>query len=157
MQILVVCSGNICRSPYAARYLVHRLHTLGKDGSEIDSAGILGIMGSPPSPETVQVAQELGFEVESHRSKGVTFDLVDEADVILVMEELHRSSLVERYPEAEEKVHLLSEFHPAIKDPSRAPDIFDPIGLPLEEYQRCFSLVREAVEGFLASEHLPRD
>jgi len=77
--------------------------------------------------------------------------------VILVMEELHRSSLVERYPEAEEKVHLLSEFHPAIKDPSRAPDIFDPIGLPLEEYQRCFSLVREAVEGFLASEHLPRD
>jgi len=157
MEILVVCSGNICRSPYAAGYLRFRLQSLGENGHGVDSAGTLGIMGSPPSPETLQVAQESGFELKEHRSKGVTFEGVDEADVILVMEDLHRSELAQRYPEDQDKIHLLSEFHPAIKEPSRAPDIFDPIGLPLEEYRRCFSLVRDAVDGYLTSGYLQRD
>jgi hypothetical protein len=46
-------------------------------------------------------------------------------------------------------VHLLSEFHPSVSDPTRAPDIFDPIGLPVEDYRRCFALVRNCIDAFV--------
>ena len=151
MDILVVCSGNICRSPYAAEYLRNVLSARRGDGWAIWSAGTLGIVGSPPSPETLRLARERGLDLSTHRSQGVTYERVDEADLVLVMEERHRASLLERYPEDREKFHLLSEFHPAVRDRSRPPDIFDPIGLPLEDYRRCFDLLRDSLDGFVAS------
>lgn len=154
MEILVVCSGNICRSPYAEGYLRHRLESSAVRDVTIRSAGTLGIVGSPPSPETRALALEAGFDVAPLRSKGLHYDRVDEADVILVMEEAHRREIAARYPEDVGKVRLLSEFHPAAKGLAPFPDIFDPIGLPLSEYRRCFQLLREALDGFL-QESLP--
>ena len=151
LEILIVCSGNICRSPYAAGYLEQRLALLGEDAARLHSAGTLGIVGSPPSPETLDLAREAGFDLGSHRSKGVSFERVDEADLILVMEKGHRLALAAMFPEDLDKVHLLSEFHPSVKGTARPPDIFDPIGLSPEDYRRCFALIRDSVDGFLAS------
>ena len=83
------------------------------------------------------------------RSKALHYDRVDEADIILVMEAAHRREIASRYPEDAGKVRLLSEFHPAAKGLPQPPDIFDPIGLPLSEYRRCFQLVRDGLDGFL--------
>ena len=151
MDVLLVCSGNICRSPYAEGYLRHHLAARPSGAREVAvrSAGTLGIVGSPPSPETVTLARESGFDVSEHRSRALQFDLVDEADEILVMEYAHREEIESRYPEDSGKVHLLSEFHPEATGLARPPDIFDPIGLPLSEYRRCFRLVRESLERFV--------
>lgn len=150
MDVLIVCSGNICRSPYAEGFLRHHLaaRLAGHGSVRVGSAGTLGIIGSPPSPETVSLARETGFDLAAYRSRALQFDLVDEADEILVMEHAHREAIESRYPEDGGKVHLLSEFHPEGAGLSRPPDIFDPIGLPLAEYRRCFRLVRESLEGF---------
>jgi protein-tyrosine phosphatase len=150
-DILVICSGNICRSPYAAGYLRQRLQGAGSGDVEVRSGGTLGIVGSPASPESVKLAAEEGFDISAHRSSAISLDAVDEAGIILVMEEGHRRALRERFPDCTGKVHLLSEYHSSVQDPARAPDIFDPIGLPLEEYRRCFSLVRDCLEGFLSA------
>ena len=155
-DILIVCSGNICRSPYAEGYLRHRLGRLAGVEIGASSAGTLGIVGSPPSPETLLLARDEGYDLASHRSQGITFDNIDEAEIILVMEAQHRRKVVDLYPESREKVHLLSEFHPSVTDFSQAPDIFDPIGLDMDEYRRCFSLVRDALDGFLDRSPLPR-
>jgi protein-tyrosine-phosphatase len=151
VDVLVVCSGNICRSPYAAGYLRHHLaaQPVGGGAVGIRSAGTLGIVGSPPSPETLALAREAGFDLSGHRSRALEFDLVDEADAILVMEHVHREEIEARYPEDAGKIHLLSEFHPEAAGLVRPPDIFDPIGLPLTEYRRCFQLVRESLERFV--------
>jgi len=151
VDVLVVCSGNICRSPYAEGYLRHHLAARPGRGAAVGvrSAGTLGIVGSPPSPETVALAREAGFDLSAHRSRALEFDLVDEADAILVMEHAHREEIEARYPEDADKVHLLSEFHPEATGLARPPDIFDPIGLPLSEYRRCFRLVSESLERFV--------
>ena len=149
-SIVFVCVGNICRSPYAAGYLRHRLALLGRAAVAVRSAGTLGITGKAASPESVQLAAEGGFDISSHLSQAISVDAVDEAGIILVMEEEHRRILREQFPDDSAKVHLLSEYHPSVEDPERAPDIFDPIGLPLSDYRRCFSLVRDCVEGFLS-------
>jgi protein-tyrosine phosphatase len=146
--ILFVCSGNICRSPYAEGYLRHRLGD--RAGFRVVSAGTLGIHGGPASPETVRLAEESGFDLRGHRSRGVTYEAVDEADRILVMEDAHRRALLVRYPEDGHKVRLLSEYHPSVGQPAAAPDIFDPIGRPLDDFRQCFRLIRDSVEGLLA-------
>jgi len=156
-RILVVCSGNICRSPYAAAYLQRRLAAMGVTGIEVHSAGTLGILSSPPSPETLRLAQADGLDLSSHRSQGLSFEQVDEADIILVMEEAHRAILTERFPECRGRVHLLSEFHPSVRAAAAAPDIFDPIGMPLTDYRRCFALLRDAADGFQRARYPGRE
>ena len=152
-EVLFICSGNICRSPYAEGYLRHRL---GADAAACSrSAGTLGIHGEAPSSETLELAREGGFEASELRSKAITYDGVDEADLILVMEDHHRRALLERFPEVAGKLHLLSEYHPEVKAADRAPNIFDPIGLPMEEYRRCFALVRDSIDGLLATGTVP--
>jgi len=156
MDVLLICSGNICRSPYAEGFLRHHLATRRGGAAEvrIRSAGTLGIVGAPPSPETIALAREAGFDLSAHRSRALQFDLVDEADEILVMENAHRNAIAARYPEDGAKVHLLSEFHPEGAGLAHPPDIFDPIGLPLAEYRRCFRLVADSLLGF-ARRRLP--
>ena len=146
-MILFLCSGNICRSPYAEGYLRHRLG--GDGGARVGSAGTLGIQGSPASTETSRLARESGFDLSGHRSRGMTFDAVDEADQILVMEDAHRRELMDRFPEGAHKVRLLSEYHPSVSDRSSAPDIFDPIGRPFEDFRQCFRLIRDSIDGLI--------
>ncbi len=148
-DILVICSGNICRSPFAEGYLRRRLAQQGRQDVQVQSAGTLGILGSPASSDSIALAEEAGFDLSEHRSRAVTFDAVDEAGIILVMEKAHRRELTHLFPEEAERVHLLSEFHPSVSDPARAPDIFDPIGLPVEDYRRCFGLVRVCIDAFV--------
>ena len=149
-DILVICSGNICRSPFAEGYLRLRLAQRGGQHVQVRSAGTLGIVGSRASSHSIALAQEAGFDLTEHRSQAVTFDAVDEAAIILVMEEAHRRELTRLFPEEAERVHLLSEFHPSVSDAARAPDIFDPIGQPVEDYRRCFALVRDCIDAFVA-------
>ena len=148
-DILVICSGNICRSPFAEGYLRRRLAQQGRQDVQVQSAGTLGIVGSPASSDSIALAEEAGFDLSEHRSRAVTFDAVDEAGLILVMEEAHRRELTRLFPEKAGRVHLLSEFHPSVSDPARAPDISDPIGLPIEDYRRCFALVRDCIDAFV--------
>lgn len=148
--VLFVCSGNICRSPFAEGYLRHRLG----DGVDIRAAsgGTLGIEGSPASPETLRIAREMGFDLSRHRSRGLTLDRVDEADWVLVMEEQHRRTLSARYPEDAHKVSLLSAYHPSVRDAETIPDIFDPIGRPFADFRQCFGLIQASIDGFRVRE-----
>jgi len=148
--VLFVCSGNICRSPFAEGYLRHRLG----EGTRlrVTSGGTLGIEGSPASPETLRIARESGFDLAQHRSRGLTLDRVDEADWILVMEAAHRRTLSARYPEDAHKIHLLSAYHPSVRDTDTIPDIFDPIGRPFEDFRQCFRLIRAAIDEFVVQE-----
>ncbi len=148
-DILVICSGNICRSPFAEGYLRFLLGQRHRQHVQVQSAGTLGIVGSRASSDSMALAREAGFDLSEHRSRAVTFDAVDEAGIILVMEQAHRRELARLFPDAAERVHLLSEFHPSVSDPARSPDIFDPIGLSVEDYRRCFALVRDCIDAFV--------
>ncbi len=148
-DILVICSGNICRSPFAEGYLRLLLGQRKRQDVRVQSAGTLGIVGSRASSDSMALAREAGFDLSEHRSRAVTFDAVDEAGIILVMERAHRRELARLFPDETERVHLLSEFHPSVSDPARAPDIFDPIGLPVEDYRRCFALVRVCIDALV--------
>lgn len=141
VKVLFVCSGNLIRSPFAARYC----QTLAvREGISIDvrSAGTLaGISGSPP-PAAVEAARTRQIDLSDHRSIAVSRPLAGWADVILVMDAGHRAILRDRCPEATGKVFFLSSLTGWM--PER--DIRDPLGRPAEVMSAAFARIERAVE-----------
>lgn len=137
--IVFVCTGNICRSPMA-EYLF-RTHIVSRPEFSVCSAGVMAGYGTPASRFAVKAMNELGVDVSPHRSQPVTPDLVADAELLVVMTTGHRESLLERYPQAAEKIVLLKSFDPS----ATHEDVMDPIGLSLDVYRH----VRDDIAGAL--------
>lgn len=108
LQILIVCTGNICRSPIAEGLLVSRLVPLG-GGMEVRSAGTWGRNGSPATPEAVAAADRHGVDIRAHRSSRFTGDLARWADLIITMTAEQAREVLEALPEAGPKTFTLKE------------------------------------------------
>ncbi|MCD6290174.1 MAG: low molecular weight protein arginine phosphatase [Anaerolineae bacterium] len=129
--ILFVCTGNLCRSPMAAGLMRRRLAAVGLDGQvQVRSAGIFAIPGRPASASAVQVMAERGVDISQHRSKTLELQDLEQADIVLVMEEAHRRSIFNWAPHLLRKVFLLSEMV------GEHYDVTDPYMGTVEEYRR---------------------
>ncbi len=137
--IVFVCTGNICRSPMA-EYLF-RTHIMSRPEFKVCSAGVMTGYGTPASRYAVKAMNELGVDISAHRSQPVTRDLVEDAELLVVMTRGHREALLERYPQAADKIELLKTFDPNRTDE----DVMDPIGLSLDVYRH----VRDDIAGAL--------
>jgi protein-tyrosine-phosphatase len=140
-NILFVCTGNSCRSIMAEAYLKKRAQ---EEGLAIDvrSAGTLGIDNMPPTEQALKVLSEEGVDARDYHSKGLSKELVDWADLVLVMEPSHKVAIIEEDPGAEDKVRYLAGFNPEKNDVI----IPDPIGRPVAFYRTSFGLIRQSVE-----------
>ena len=99
---------------------------------DISSAGTFGWDGQPASSIGVSVMKDLGIDTTDHRARALTPELVDGADLIVVMEQAHRDEIVRISPGSEGKIVVLGAL-----DPKRDnPDIMDPIGGDRETYAR---------------------
>ena len=132
LHVLFVCYGNLCRSPMAAAIFRGMAERDGRLRGRlfIDSAGVDAIPGLPATYEARRVMRERGLSLEDHRAKMVSGELVDWADLILVMERGHLHLLLQTFDNVEGKVHLLSEFV------GEHGDIPDPFGRDVNAYRR---------------------
>ncbi len=148
-QILFVCSGNSCRSPLAEGLLRLKLPSRLQDEVEVKSAGTLGIEGSPAARYSVELVQEMGGDISSHRSQSLTEELMRETDLVLAMASEHVDYLHEEFPQYRENVFLLKRFGRAAGEANTDDsddDIFDPVGLSKETYRLCAEIIDEELE-----------
>jgi len=147
IHILFVCTANICRSFLAERILkkilrVHKIHFV-----KVSSAGLMDMQGAPADFKAARLLHDKGMDGTRHRSRPLTQELVEWADVILVMEEIHREEIVARYPETRDKVHLLGAFSGRGSNGDK--NIKDPHGLTDYHYRICFAEIYLALDGLI--------
>ena len=141
-NILFVCTGNICRSPMAEGLLKKLIKKSPITNMKIGSAGLAALPGNVASFNAIRVAQENSISLDEHSARLVSQELVDDADLILVMEPRQRQQLLTPNLNAADKVLLLRQF---ARYGSRERGINDPYGLNLEAYRFCFEDIKECV------------
>jgi len=117
-RILVVCVGNICRSPTAEYLLKAAL-----PHKHISSAGLGALVGHDMDKQARAVAEQHGLVCPKHEARQLTRELCHDADLILVMEQRHREGVTQLCPEARGKVFLLDQTKASANQPT---DIADP-------------------------------
>ena len=115
-RVVVICHGNICRSPFAAELLVRRV-----PGLEVRSAGLEATEGKPAEPGARRTARGRGIDLEAHKAHRLGDPDVEWAELILGMQGRHRATVARRWPCAAARTRLLGDFLPAgpyaIEDP----------------------------------------
>jgi protein-tyrosine-phosphatase/tRNA A37 threonylcarbamoyladenosine synthetase subunit TsaC/SUA5/YrdC len=140
LVILLICTGNTCRSPMAQVLLEKQLRSRfaeafagsGPPPAAVLSAGTSAMSGGYASAEAVEAMQRVGCDLSQHRSRPVSSSLLQRADMVLTLTAGHRAAVVGRWPQWAAKVRLL--------DPD-GQDVSDPFGGPLELYQACASQI----------------
>lgn len=146
-KILLVCTGNSCRSIMAEGLLKKALKDLGKNNIEVTSAGVNAIDGIAPTRETIEAMKKEGIDVSGFRSKRLTDKDIYDADLILVMAVHHIADIVKSSPEAAPKIHLLKRFGLSEDEhTSEDMDISDPIGMPSDFYECTMDSIKQEVE-----------
>ena len=161
VSILVVCTGNVCRSPIAEGMVRAALERRLPGGApEVSSAGTIGWEGSGAMPESVEAAAERGIDIAGHVARPLDPSMLDVADLIVCMAQEHREEIERDHPAAaprsftlKELVRELEALPPTSGDLVRRveeadelrrngfvgnpadEDISDPLGLPLDTYR----------------------
>src|SRR5580692_8158867 len=106
--ILVVCTGNICRSPMGAALLKHALAAQPEPlrSLRVISAGVASRTGEPASPHSVTALKKVGVDLKGHTSQPVTQELLNGAMMVLCMTESHRDMIEITADPVPERVHL---------------------------------------------------
>lgn len=104
-EILVVCTGNICRSPLGEAALRARLGEL----ASVSSSGTYGEEGYGATEGSVTAGRELGLELATHVARRLTTSQLGAADLILAMESEHRDFSVGLMPETAARTFTLKE------------------------------------------------
>ena len=115
-SVVTICTGNICRSPVAAAALASTMTNLA-----VSSAGLHALAGQGIDPESRAAAERFGLSVEGHIARQFTREIGQAADVLLVMEQVHRQEIARLWPQFLGKTFLIGHFEDGkqIADPYR--------------------------------------
>ncbi|MFO7927744.1 low molecular weight protein-tyrosine-phosphatase [Natronomonas sp.] len=143
-NVLFLCTGNICRSPFAERYLRDALRNRSEERMLVDSAGIRTHQGRSSPEQAVSVGTEFGVDLSDHRSKPVTEAQLEWSDIVFVMD-LHNDHYLRRKFGRQPGTYFLGAL-----TPDDAVEIADPYGGGESTFRSLYSEIVSAIDEGLA-------
>jgi protein-tyrosine phosphatase len=133
-RILVVCTGNVCRSPLAEALLRQRLLERGvsSDQVRVESAGVRALVGDPMTEPAEGELRSLGGDAAGFASRQLTPEMIDAADLVVTAERSHRAAVVQMLPRALRYTFTVRELHRLMADA----DLSQLPGAPAERVRR---------------------
>ncbi|MDY3306086.1 low molecular weight protein-tyrosine-phosphatase [Psychrobacter sanguinis] len=132
-NILVVCVGNICRSPMAEALLKQRFPE-----KNIDSAGVGALVGHGADPASIQIMQEQNIDLTNHVAKQIDEKLAQKADLIFTMSDSQNKWIEERFPFCRGKTFKLGHWN--------GNDIADPYKHEMSAFQTAYKDIVRSIE-----------
>jgi protein-tyrosine phosphatase len=146
MKILMVCLGNICRSPLAQGILERKIKERGLDW-EVDSAGTgHWHLGEQPDPRSIDIAEQHGLDIKQQRARQLQSADLDDYDLILAMDRSNYNDIRNKAfsPSQEQKVKMILDFvHPG--EDRNVPDPY----WNDEGFEKVYHMLEEACEGVI--------
>ena len=136
-SVLVVCVGNICRSPLGERLLAQACPNL-----RVESAGIGALVGHAADKTASEVAASHGVSLEGHVARQFTSELAADFDLIIVLEKGHKRVVVNKAPEVSGKTMLFGQW-------VGQKDIADPYRKSREFHEEVFQQIKNAADGWV--------
>lgn len=112
-HILVVCTGNICRSPYIERRLAG---LLGDTDAVVTSAGTRALVGAPIEPASAELLEAAGVSTAAFASRQITPAMLADADLVIAATQMHRAEAVRVNPRALRRTFTLGELADLLRD-----------------------------------------
>lgn len=117
-RILVVCTGNVCRSPIMERYLARHLDERWEGAGRmlVSSAGTSALVGSPMDARAAEKAQSIGLDTTGFIARLLTVETIAASDLVLTATRAHRGIVVSMYPKALRSCFAVRDFAAALTD-----------------------------------------
>ena len=140
--IVLVCTGNTCRSPMAETLMREKLRQkLGsEDAVRVISAGVAAAEGSGAAPQAVEVMGAKDLDLTGHAARSLDESVINVADLILTMTRGHRAAILAAWPGMQHRVFTLRR---------DGGDISDPVGMPIEVYESCAQQMEAELDAWL--------
>ncbi|KAA5543117.1 protein tyrosine phosphatase [Roseiconus nitratireducens] len=140
--IVMVCTGNTCRSPMAETLMREMLRQkLGReDAVRVLSAGVAASTGQCASQQSIEVMGERRLDLTGHASQPLGDEIMNVADLVLTMTRSHRAAILAAWPEMQDRVFTLR---------LDGGDISDPIGMPVDAYRQCAAQMEKELQQWL--------
>lgn len=142
-RVMVVCYGNICRSPYAEAYLRSSLQQAGIPGIEVVSSGLYG-PDRAANEQGAALALARRIDLSRHRSKLFHASDATRSDLVLVMTRSQQAQLMRQFGVPRDRIELLGDFD--TEDPPYR-EIVDPYGHPDDVFRKVFDQIERSLDG----------
>lgn len=136
-HILIICIGNICRSPMAEVLLASKLANT-SSSARVQSAGLNALIGRPADPMAQELMLERGMDLSEHRARQATPDILLGADLILTMSSGQQLEIEGKLPSVRGRVHRLGKWS--------GYDIPDPYKRPMSAFEQALLLIDQSVD-----------
>ena len=146
MNIMFICTANICRSSMAEWLFKKKIEEQKIKDMYVYSCGVDATDGQMASNNAIKVMEEYGVDLTKHRSTAIENSNIKEMDLILCATRNHKIIVTDMYPALKEKIYTLKEYVAYNKNGHDPVNLSDPWGWSIETYRYCAEEINECLD-----------